>query len=100
MRRRLAGAAPAHLPVEDGAPGEARHHQVDDLRAVEAGVEHVHADQDLRELLLLEAPDDGAGVRGGAASIRIFGGANLIACSAPAIGFWWIDYLYESFTMK
>ena len=66
--RRLARAAPAHLPVEDGAPGEARHHQVDDLRAVEAGVEHVHADQDLRELLLLEAPDDGAGVRGGAAA--------------------------------
>ena len=45
----LARAAAAHLLVEDRAPGEAGHDQIDDLGAVEAGVEHVHADQDLRE---------------------------------------------------
>ena len=62
--RRLAGAAPAHLPVEDRAFGEARHHQIDDFRAVETGVEHVHADQDLRKFLVLEPLDDRTGIRG------------------------------------
>ena len=62
--RGLARAAPPHLAVENGASREPRHHQVDDLRAVEAGVEHVHADEDLRELLLLESPDDRARVGG------------------------------------
>ena len=61
--RGLAGSAPAHLAVKDGASREPRHHQVDDLRAVEAGVEHVDADENLRELLVLEALDDGARVR-------------------------------------
>ena len=61
--RCLAGAAPAHLAVEDGASGEPRHHQVDHLRAVEAGVEHVDADENLRELLVLEALDDSARIR-------------------------------------
>ena len=70
--RRLAGPAAAHLAVEDGAAGEPRHDQVDDLGAVEAGVEHVHADEDLRELLVLEAADDGGGIgvgRGAAAGV-------------------------------
>ena len=46
------GAAPAHLLVEDRAVGEAGHHQIADFRAVEPGVEHVHADQDLRVFLV------------------------------------------------
>jgi hypothetical protein len=42
--------------------GEAREHQVHHLGAVEAGVEHVHRHQDLRERFLLEALDLGHAV--------------------------------------
>ena len=59
----LARPTAPHLPVENTALGEPGHHQIDHLRAVEAGIEHVHADQNLRKLLLLETLDDGARIR-------------------------------------
>ena len=52
-----AGAATAHLLIEDRAVGKARHDEIAHFRAVKAGIEHVHADQDLREFLFLEALD-------------------------------------------
>ena len=66
--RRQAAATPAHLPIENGTFREPRHYQIDNLRAVEAGVEHVHADENLRECLLLESFDDGADIRRRAAA--------------------------------
>ena len=64
--RRLARAPSAHLAVEDDAPGEPRHDEVHHLGAVETGIEHVHADEDLRVVLFLEPLDDGAGIGCGA----------------------------------
>ena len=71
--RRPARAPPAHLPVEDGASREPRHDEVDRLRAVESRVQHVHADEYLRKVLLLEALDDGARVRRRAAAEVVLG---------------------------
>ena len=34
----------SHLAVEDAALGEPRHNQIDYLRAIETGIEHVYAD--------------------------------------------------------
>ena len=58
----LARATAAHLLVQDGRAGEAREDQADHFRAVEAGVEHIHRDQDLGEGFLLEALDLGHAV--------------------------------------
>lgn len=62
--RRLPRSASAHLLIEDRALREAGHDKVNHLRTVEPGIQHVHADQDLRELLLLEPSDLVAGVFG------------------------------------
>src|SRR5581483_523404 len=52
---RRAGAATPHLLIEDRAPDAAGHHEMKQLPAVEAGVEHSHADRDLRIVFLFKA---------------------------------------------
>ena len=64
LARCLAGTTAAHLPVEDHRTGEACHDQVDHLGGVEAGIEHVHGNEDLREFLLLEPLDLGGRIQG------------------------------------
>src|ERR1019366_10556097 len=55
--RRKPGAASAHLLIKDRTVREARHHKITDLGAVEAGIQHIHADQDLGEFLSLKTLD-------------------------------------------
>ena len=57
-----ARAAPSHLLVEDGAAHAPAEHQMQDLAAVEAGIEHAHADRDHRVELGLEFSDEGVGI--------------------------------------
>jgi hypothetical protein len=80
----LAGAAAAHLLVKNGGAGVAGEDEIDDFGAVEAGVEHVDRDEDLREGLFealdfgeavgavvgAEAGDDVVGVAVGGAGLR------------------------------
>ena len=57
-----AGTAATHLLVEDGASHAPAEHQMQDLAAVEAGVEHAYADRNHGQGLALELPDQGVGI--------------------------------------
>lgn len=57
-----AGPAPADLLVKDRRKNLPSHDNVEDVRAIEPGGQHVHAHGDHRIRLLLEPPDCGIGV--------------------------------------
>ena len=57
-----ARATAPHLLVEDGAAHAPAEHQMQDLAAVEAGIEHAHADRDHWVNLGLELSDEGVGI--------------------------------------